>query len=144
MDMSREVGGGGRDGGISQGISGISPRGGLVNCSLGRPEGRGKEREEEGEKDAAACGCASSVDTEVGSAEGTRGKRTSRERERGHKSRRSYGLKEAYWPTAVADAFAEKKKRHGPKADSQECPRNPATIRNNTRITDEDQERRSA
>jgi hypothetical protein len=38
--------------------------------------------------------------------------------------------------TAVADAFAEKKKRHGPLRvrHSQECPRNPATIRNNRGI----------
>lgn len=38
------------DGGISQGISGISPRGGLVNCSVGT-EGRSEEGGEHGEVD---------------------------------------------------------------------------------------------
>lgn len=47
--------GGKRDGGISQGISGISPRGGLVNCSVGnggKKRGRGEEMARW-----TACGC---------------------------------------------------------------------------------------
>lgn len=86
------------DGGISQGISGISPRGGLVNCSVGtggKKWGRGRE----GGRDAQTCGCTRSGDRSESC--GREKTRTNREQERGHKSRQSYGLKEAYRPIAV-------------------------------------------
>lgn len=66
MDMSQKMGCRGEkgDGGISQGISGISPRGGLVNCSVGM-EGRSEEGGGGGAGEMArwtACGCTSSGD----------------------------------------------------------------------------------
>lgn len=98
------------DGGISQGISGISPRGGLVNCSVGT-EGSSEEGAGDGEVDGVWVYQLRGHRSED-PAEGPREERTSRERKRGHKSRQSYGLKEAYRPrprpSTAADAFAEK------------------------------------
>lgn len=114
MDMSQKMGcrGGEGDGGISQGISGISPRGGLVNCSVGM-EGRSEEGGRRRRGGRRGVWVYQAPGTEVSPGGGTERKRTSRERkQRGHKSRQSYGLKEAYTgrprPSTAADAFAEK------------------------------------
>lgn len=47
-NMNQKVGCRGRDGGIRQGISGISPRGELVNCSVGTGTDGGVGREQSG------------------------------------------------------------------------------------------------
>lgn len=113
MDMSQEVECVERkgDGGISQGISGISPRGRLVNCSVDTG-GRGEEGKGKWTRVWVRI---PGSGTEVSPSKGSRGKRTSRtgERARRHKSRQSYGLKEAYRSAAAvsvaADAFASEK-----------------------------------
>lgn len=91
------------DGGISQGISGISPRGGLVNCSVdtgGKKWGRERERER-GRADVWVYRLRGQKWV-LRKDRGWRGEETDeRQRERGHKSRQSYGLKEAYQPIAV-------------------------------------------
>lgn len=86
---------------------------------LGRHDGRGDEEEVATDEKEEEEGGGGEVDARVGvpgsgtevSSERRDREETSRERERGHKSRQSYGLKEAYWLASrdhpAADAFAE-------------------------------------
>lgn len=82
MEKAKEGEVSAREGGISQGISGISPRGGLVNCSVGW------QRRRAGSAYSSRAGPEARAETGKGQREA--------ERERSHKSRQSYGLKEAY------------------------------------------------
>lgn len=115
------------DGGISQGISGISPRGGLVNCSEGT-EGRSEEgtRGEERRGEAArwtACGCISSGDrSESLPLEGPRGNERAESESGDTNHSRVTDLRRLTGQprlSTAADAFAEKKLRATPSAQER-------------------------